>query len=142
MLIYLIFIKMGWYIYIYIYAIMKRMCCPGYHHKSYIMCPGELPQSLCGHNWEGTLFSWLHIYLAPISHLTVNTYIYIYIYIYICVCIYIFIYILSQYLIGKYVMQCCPDRAIYINALSWDFGLQTSFSSSFKLTYTSLTNLE
>ena len=37
----------------------------------------ELPQSHCGDNQEGTLFSWLHIYM-------IYMYIYIYIYIYIC----------------------------------------------------------
>ena len=60
-------------IYTYIYVIMKTMCPPGYHHNGfvatqrfigtsnvepYIMCPSrELPQSHCGDNREGTLFS-------------------------------------------------------------------------------------
>ena len=61
-----------------IYVIMKTMCPPGYHHNGfvathalghmmygYIMCINrtscaqvhELPQSHCGDNREGTLFS-------------------------------------------------------------------------------------
>ena len=39
----------------------------------------ELPQSYCGDNREGTLFSWLHICIVYIY----MVYIYIYIYIYI-----------------------------------------------------------
>ena len=66
------------YIYIYIciciYVIMKTMCPPGYHHNGFVathalghMMYGlhelpqtqvhELPQSHCGDNREGTLFS-------------------------------------------------------------------------------------
>ena len=60
-------------IYIYIYVIMKTMCPPRYHHNgsvathalghmTYGSCTScaqvhELPQSHCGDNWEGTLFS-------------------------------------------------------------------------------------
>ena len=58
-----------------IYAIMKIMCPPGYHHNGfvathalghmtydcaqrYVICPlHQLPQSHCGDNREGTLFS-------------------------------------------------------------------------------------
>ena len=61
-----------------IYAIMKTMCPPSYHHNGFVathalghMMYGssvrfnrtscaqvhELPQSHCGDNWEGTLFS-------------------------------------------------------------------------------------
>ena len=58
------------YIYIYIYAIMKTMCPPSYHHNGFVTTHAlghmmyrchaqvhELPQSHCGDNWEGTLFS-------------------------------------------------------------------------------------
>ena len=64
------------YIYIHIYVIMKTMCPPGYHHNGFVathalghMMHGyminrtscaqvhELPQSHCGDNREGTLFS-------------------------------------------------------------------------------------
>ena len=55
----------------YIYVIMKTMCPPGYHHNGFVathalghmMCRTscaqvhELPQSHCGDNREGTLFS-------------------------------------------------------------------------------------
>ena len=58
-------------IYIYIYAIMKTMCPPGYHHNGFVAthvlghmmysssCAQvhELPQSHCGDNQKGTLFS-------------------------------------------------------------------------------------
>ena len=37
----------------YTYAIMKKMCPHGYHHAQV----HELPQSHCGDNWKGTLFS-------------------------------------------------------------------------------------
>ena len=53
-----------------IYVIMKTMCPPGYHHNDFVathafghMMYGscaqvyELPQSHCGDNREGTLFS-------------------------------------------------------------------------------------
>ena len=58
-----------------IFAIMKTMCPPGYHHNGFVathtlghmmkrtssICPSaqvhELPQSHCGDNQEGTLFS-------------------------------------------------------------------------------------
>ena len=56
------------------------MCPRGYHHYGfvethalghmiygYITCPRqELPQSHCGNNWTGTIFSRLHIYITPI----------------------------------------------------------------------------
>ena len=56
---------------IYIYVIMKTMCPPGYHHNDFVASHAlghmmnrtscaqvhELPQSHCGDNWEGTLFS-------------------------------------------------------------------------------------
>ena len=67
---------------IYIYEIMKTMCPPGYHHNGFVvthalghmmygLCPSaqvvmctrscaqvhQLPQSHCGDNREGTLFS-------------------------------------------------------------------------------------
>ena len=64
------------------YAISKTTCSPGYHHNGFVathalghmMCGyvrwctlcaqvHELPQSHCGDNWKGTLFSWLHIYI-------------------------------------------------------------------------------
>ena len=60
---------MSLYIYIYTYVIMKTMCPPGYHHNGFVathalghMMYGcaqmhELPQSHCGDNREGTLFS-------------------------------------------------------------------------------------
>ena len=58
----------------YIYAIMKTMCSPGYHHNGFVAthvlghmmygssCTSctrvhELPQSHCGDNREGKLFS-------------------------------------------------------------------------------------
>ena len=46
-----------------IYAIMKTMCPPGYHHNSPVATHAlghimhELPQGYCDDNWEGTLFS-------------------------------------------------------------------------------------
>ena len=63
-----------YYIYIYryiIYVIMKTMCPPGYHHNGFALwqlmhlgtnhtsCAQvhEVPQSHCGDNREGTLFS-------------------------------------------------------------------------------------
>ena len=53
---------------------MKTMCPPGYHHNGFVATHAlghtmygchrtscaqvhELPQSHCGDNWEGTLFS-------------------------------------------------------------------------------------
>ena len=58
---------------------MKTLCPPGYHQSGFVgtHAPGhimyntcisctqvhELQQSHCGDNWEGTLFSWLHIYI-------------------------------------------------------------------------------
>ena len=56
-------------IYIYIYVIMKTMCPPGYNHNGFVATHAldatvhhvpkvhELPQSHCGGNREGTLFS-------------------------------------------------------------------------------------
>ena len=60
----------------YIYEIMKKMCPPGYHHNGFVATHAlghmmyvhhvhrtpcaqvhELPQSHCGDNREGTLFS-------------------------------------------------------------------------------------
>ena len=35
---------------------MKTMCPPGYHHNGFAQVH-ELPQSHCGDNREGTLFS-------------------------------------------------------------------------------------
>ena len=35
---------------------MKTMCPPGYHHNGFV-ATHELPQSHCGDNREGTLFS-------------------------------------------------------------------------------------
>ena len=52
-----------------LYAIMKTMYPPGYHHNNFVVTHAscaqvhELPQSHCGDNWEGTLYSWLHIYI-------------------------------------------------------------------------------
>ena len=54
-----------------IYVIMKTMCPPGYHHNGFVATHAlghmmnrtscaqvhELPQSHCGDNREGTLFS-------------------------------------------------------------------------------------
>ena len=44
-----------------IYGIMKTMCPPGYHHNGFVVTvmyqAHELPQSHCGNNREGTLFS-------------------------------------------------------------------------------------
>ena len=54
-----------------IYEIMKTMCPPGYHHNGFVATDAlgymmnrkscaqvhELPQSHCGDNREGTLFS-------------------------------------------------------------------------------------
>ena len=36
---------------------MKTMCPPGYHHNGSCAQVHELPQSHCGDNREGTLFS-------------------------------------------------------------------------------------
>ena len=41
---------------------MKTMCPPGYHHNGFVVGTScaqvhELPQSHCGDNREGTLFS-------------------------------------------------------------------------------------
>ena len=71
---YVYIVHTGLCIYIYIYVIMKTMCPPGYHHNGFVathalwhMMYGlyntscaqvhELPQSHCGDNREGTLFS-------------------------------------------------------------------------------------
>ena len=51
-----------------IYVIMKTMCPPGYHHNGFVATHAlrscaqvhELPQSHCGDNREGTLFSATH----------------------------------------------------------------------------------
>ena len=32
-------------------------------------------------------------------------------------------YILNQHWIGKHPMHCCPNRPIYINALSWELSI-------------------
>ena len=83
----------------HIYAIMKTMSPPGYHHHGFVVACAQvhqLPQSYCGDKREGTLFSRLHIYYAHLlsvrldqSWITydhfLNIYIYIYIYIYICI---------------------------------------------------------
>ena len=71
-----IYIYLYIYIYIYIYilyihVIMKTMCRPGYHHNGFVATHAlghmmyrtscaqvhELPQSHCGDNRDGTLFS-------------------------------------------------------------------------------------
>ena len=57
------------YVYVYVYVYMY-ICPPGYHHNGFVAthalghmnCTScaqvhELPQSHCGDNWEGTLFS-------------------------------------------------------------------------------------
>ena len=57
------------------YAIMKTMCPPGYHHNGFAATHTlghvmyghapqvhELPQSHCGDNREGTLFSYIYMY--------------------------------------------------------------------------------
>ena len=60
-----------------IYEIMKTMCPPGYHNNGFVATHAlghrtscaqvhELPQSHCGDNREGTLFSWFHIYIGNI----------------------------------------------------------------------------
>ena len=38
---------------------MKTMCPPGYHHNGFVTTHalGQVPQSHCGGNREGTLFS-------------------------------------------------------------------------------------
>ena len=85
------------YIYnIYIYNIYihlrNRTSCAEVH---------ELPQSHCGDNWEGILFSWQHIYYALFTSVRFEHSVcamdqlwplYIYIYIYIYVIYYIYIY--------------------------------------------------
>ena len=54
---------------------LHRKCCiciicalpPWFHHNSTLCAQvHELPQSHCGDNREGTLFSWLNIYITPI----------------------------------------------------------------------------
>ena len=52
------------YIYMYMHVIMETMCPPAYHHHGFVathalghMIAHELPQSHCGDNREGTLFS-------------------------------------------------------------------------------------
>ena len=66
------------------YAIMKTMCPPGYHHNGSVAahvpehmiytCAQvyELPQSHCGDNREGTLFSGWHIYYAHLTPILRN----------------------------------------------------------------------
>ena len=60
----------------------KKVCnCTSY------TCVHELPQNCCGDNGDGTLISWLHVYIMSILRL-----ICMYIYIYICTYIYIYMY--------------------------------------------------
>ena len=117
------------YIY-YIYTYMKTMCCPGYLHKPYIMCPSAwvATKPLCivlitgrAHCFHDCIYIYIYIYIAPISLMWI-----LYIYIYY---IYIYIYILNQHFIGKYAMQCSLDRVNYIKALSRELFLQCSSSS-------------
>ena len=65
----------------------KKMC-----NRTSYTCVHELLKNCCGDNGEGTLFSWLHVYIMSILHLiyiNINIYIYIYIYIYVCMYMYI-----------------------------------------------------
>ena len=97
----------------HIYAIMKTMCPPGYHYNGFVVACAQvhqLPQSHCGDKSEGTLFSRLHIYYAPLlsvrleqSWITYDQYIYIYIYIYIYMCV-----------IYMYIIYVCTYIYIYI----------------------------
>ena len=51
---------------------MKKMCPNSYHHNDFVQTHAlrhlvcELPQSHCGDNREGKLFSLLHIYHAHV----------------------------------------------------------------------------
>ena len=101
------------------------MCLPDYCHNGFVATHAlgscaqvhVLPQIHCGDNWEGTLFSWLHIYIYIIFpsyfcdtcvlrvswitydglYIYIYTYIYIYIYFY-TLYIYIYIYISVHYI--------------------------------------------
>ena len=57
---------------VYIYAIMKTMCPPGYHHNGLV-----IPRAL-GHMMYGLCILLIYVYIY------IHIYIYIYIYIYIC----------------------------------------------------------
>ena len=85
----------------HIYAIIKTMCPPGYHHNGFVVACAQvhqLPQSHCGDEPEGTLFSRLHIYYAHLlpvrlekSWITYDQYIYIHNMYIIYICTYIYI---------------------------------------------------
>ena len=93
-----------------IYVIMKTICPPSYPHNGYVAtyALGHIMYGCkwctwwctwCtahGDNWEGTLFSWLHIYMNMYIYSYMYEYIYIYmnIYEYIWIYGYIWIYIL------------------------------------------------
>ena len=62
-----------------IYAVMKKMCLPVYHHNGFVATHAlgrnctwcsqlqELPQNHCDDNREVILFSWLHIYYPHLA---------------------------------------------------------------------------
>ena len=101
----------------------------------------ELPQSHCGDNWEGTLFSWLHMYMQiynkmllvwqsyhtlfltrleeTTSSLLLHTYIYYTIY---------YIYFYTLYTINTYttILLCLPFSSIE------HFYLRSCFKGIFK----------
>ena len=79
---------------------MKTMYTLGYRHNNFVVTHAscaqvhELPQSHCGDNWEGTLYS----YCIYIYNIYIYIYIYIYVYIYIYIYVYIYIYIYLKYM--------------------------------------------
>ena len=86
--------------YVYIYSCGCTSCAQRY----------QLPQSHCGDNKKGTLFSWLYIRYAHHAFVTLEHSVchgslmtaYIYVYIYISIYIYIYIYNIYNIYIHKF----------------------------------------
>ena len=107
----------------------KTICASGCHHNGYVAThvlgcimyiwnrtsyyqAHELPQSHCGDNREGTLFSWLHIYITPILLLWDLSTLYViyrvlcmYVYTYVCICI-LCMYLHTYLYVEHYVCIC------------------------------------
>ena len=104
-------------------------CAPNLHcpiSNLHIMCPRVATKPLCGDKWEGTLFSWLHIYYAHLIsvrfeysvchgyHLRSFIYIYvrvciyvIYVYLYMHICILYSLYVLYVFVLYIYIYINC-----------------------------------
>ena len=74
----------------------------------------SLPHNYCSDNGEGSLFSWLHVYIMSILLLT-----------YMYVCIYYIYYIIYIIYIHKYIWYCSYRKLVWVGfeLTTTDFGL-------------------